>query len=172
MATLHTQPTMPWKFGISSTLKGIYVIRYLLFSGGSAIAGSMVQRIVGSKDVPVIGIVVGLIVGLLAFRGQLRPLSWPKLMLSQTTLRLIQRKRVVELPWEAISGVGQVADRIAVSLKAPMTAPNGDVVEQIQLEPLKFGASPGVLGQALEQLSQSEALRSRLPSDEQVKSAL
>src|SRR5438046_3031184 len=118
--------TLPWRVSFSSTLKGIYVMRYFLFSGGTAIAGALVQRASGEPR-PLAGLAVGLAAGLFLFRGQLRPLSYPSLALGRESLFLVQKKQAVILPWNQISEVKQSPQQVSLVLAEPMKAPDGTV---------------------------------------------
>jgi hypothetical protein len=161
-----------WTYGASSALRGIYLLRYLLFSGGLSIAGAMVHRAALKSERPVLGLAVGLLIGLFLFRSQLRPLSWPRLVLSQNALYLVQRQRAVTLPWASISKVAVEGTRVSVQLKAPMTSPSGEVADQIQLESRMFAAGAAMLGAALSAAVENPSERGRLPDDGKVRQLL
>src|SRR5579871_2051567 len=139
----------PWRFALSSTMRGIYVIRLFLFAGGVGILGGLLERTIGHTDRPILGLALGLAVGLVAFRGQLKPLRWPRLYLSQTSLHLVQRRQVVTLPWQAIRAASASGAEVAVQLATPMIAPDGQPAEAIQLEARKFGEAASSLAEAL-----------------------
>jgi hypothetical protein len=161
---------LQWRFAVSSTLRGIYVIRYFLFSGGSAILGALIERSATGGDRPIAGLLIGFAVGLLIFLGQLRPLSWPSLAVSQEAVYLIRKGRASVIPWSAIDQI-EAEDRF-VSLRLVPRALEGESTDAIRLEPRKFGMGSAALQETLRMLANNRELRSRLPSDEQLRRAL
>jgi hypothetical protein len=161
-------PSVPWRYGISSTLKGVYVLRYLLFSGGAAIAGALLERATAPSHRPWVGFLVGFLTGLIIFRGQLRALRWPRLYLARDSLYLVQARRVVALPWKALHAVSPTSGRLTLSLKEPLLAPDGHPAEAIQLEASKLGVAAADLERALRGYVEDATARGRLPEDAQV----
>lgn len=149
----------PWRFSISSTLRGIYVIRYFLFAGGLAIAGALIQRAAVGEAPPVLGLLLGFGAGLLLFRGQLRPLSWPTLVLSQQAIYLLQRKGPpTVLPWASVEEISHGEGKVYLRVRG----------SPLELEARKYGTSADALGRALRQLADDPQLRLSLPSREQL----
>jgi hypothetical protein len=157
-----------WRFAVSSTLRGIYAIRYLLFSGGMAILGALIQRAFSGAERTAFGLLVGLAVGLVVFRGQLRPLRWPTLLLSQEAIYLIRGKTAAIIPWASVEEIavseGAVVLRV---LPASKSAP----VEQIRLKARQYGTSADALEKTLRPLAAGRQLRSALPTEEQLRRA-
>lgn len=162
----------PARYGVSSTLRGIYLIRYLLFSGGLASALGMLQRAALGAQPPVAGLLIGFFVGLLVFRGQLRPLRWPTLVLSQDAVYLVQRRQAVTLPWKSIRAVAADGPRVTLHLREALRSPTGETTEAIQLEARKFGVSPEKLLGALGGLLSDPLARLKLPPDQKVRASL
>jgi hypothetical protein len=165
-------PRAPFAFGASSALKGIYVIRYLMFSGGTAIAGAMIDRLAFGAERGAFGLLAGLLVGLVVFRSQLKALWWPRIVLSQDALYLVQRKQAVTLPWSSIASVAHDGPRVVLQLKAPMKSPDGAAVDQIQLEAKKFASGAQGLADALRKPLDSAEERAKLPPDPAVRKTL
>ena len=132
-------PFTPWRLQFSSTLKSIYVLRYLLFSGGVAIAAALLQRALLGPQRPGLGLLVGLAVGLVVFRGQLRPFSLPVLALGQEHLFFVRKGAAVLVPWSAIRSVTEQGKAVVVQLAGPGPRPDGTVGESFQLGSRDFG---------------------------------
>jgi hypothetical protein len=164
--------TLPWRYGVSNAFKGIYVMRYLIFAGGLAIALAVLERTFLKSEHPVMGLVIGFIAGLLMFRSQLRPLFWPTLVLSQQSLYLLRRKHALALPWSNIRTVSEQSGRVALQLAEPMTSPEGQVVEQLQLDPRTLGTKAASLLALIQSAVQSTERRSQLPTDAHVRRAV
>jgi hypothetical protein len=162
----------PWRFAFSGTLKSIYVIRWLLFSGGTAIAFAMVERLAFESERPLLGLGLGFLVGLGVFRGQLRPLRWPSLSLSQDALYLVQGKQVTTLPWSSIRAVVAEGHLVTLQLAQPLTAPSGEVIDQVKLDAKKLGTSVPLLTDALAPVVADRAARSALPTDGKLRALL
>jgi hypothetical protein len=160
----------PAQIGVSSTFKGIYVIRYLLFAGGTAVAFAIIKRTLFSPTTLWPALLLGLAAGLIAFRPQLKPLFWPRLVLSRDALYLVKRKQAVTLPWQAIRAVRAEPPRLAIELHAPMTAPGGQTVERIDLEARQLGGTAEELAKTLAPLI--EGSRGQLPPDAEVRAQL
>jgi hypothetical protein len=158
---------LQWRFETSGTLRGIYVIRYLLFSGGCAILGALVERTATGTDRSVAGLLIGLALGMVLFRGQLRALRWPALVLSQDALYLLRKgKAVAVVPWTAI---GEVERRDGLVSLRLVGSEEGGFREALKLEPRQHGIGAESLQKTLRMLADNRELRSRLPSDEQLR---
>lgn len=156
-----------WRFGASSTLRGIYVIRYFLFAGGLAILGALIQRSASGEGHSVLGLLLGLAAGLFVFRGQLSALRWPELLLTQEGVYLVNRKKPAGLPWEAIDEVAHRNGTIAIRMRGSPTNPPAE----IELQARQYGTSSEVLAKAISQLAAEPQLRSVLPTVDQLKRA-
>ncbi|MBI3183881.1 MAG: hypothetical protein HYZ28_17225 [Myxococcales bacterium] len=161
-----------WRYGLSTTYRGIYLLRYLLFSSGLAVGFALLERQVLGSRPPLGGLAVGLLAGLVLFRGQLRPLRWPRVLLSRETLYVVHRRQTVALPWPALREVAQVGELVAIRLAQPIAAPSGEPAEEIRLEARKLGAAPDRLATALERLRTDSAARGGLPEDVAVRAVL
>jgi len=157
-----------WRFAVSSTLRGIYAIRYLLFSGGMAILGALIQRALSGAERSAAGLLVGLAVGLVVFRGQLRPLRWPTLLLTQEAIYLVRRKRAAIIPWASVDEIA--ASEGAVVLRV-LRASESPPVERIYLEARQYGTAAAELQKRLRQLAADKQLRSALPTEDQLRRA-
>ncbi len=166
------QSPLPWHFAFSSTLKAIYLIRFLLFSGGVAIAFAIGQRIAFGNERALTGLAIGLLLGLVLFRGQLRSLRWPTLTLSQEAIYLAQGKRVLRLPWTNVRKVAATADSATLELWASAVDPDGSSLDQVVLEARKLGTTADVLATSLQSNMESVELRARLPTDARVTTLL
>ncbi len=162
---------MAWRLAASSTLRGIYVIRYFLFSGGCAILGALVERAAVAADHPIAGLLIGFVVGLVIFRGQLRPLSWPWLALSQEAVFLVRKGKAAAIPWSAIVEIEEQDRSVSLRLARPLRSVDGEDAEMIRLEPRKLGVARDFLANTLRLLARDRELRSRLPSAEQLRQA-
>lgn len=157
---------MQWRFAVSSTLRGIYAIRYLLFSGGMAILGALIQRALSGAERTGAGLLVGLAVGLVVFRGQLQPLRWPTLLLTQEAIFLIGRRTTAIIPWASVEEIGTSQGAVVLRLRrASESAP----AERIRLEARKYGTGADALEKTLRQLAADGRLRSSLPTEEQLR---
>ncbi len=164
--------TPRWIYGYSSTLRSIYVLRYLLFAGGTAVLGGVLERLVTGWERSGLGLLAGLALGLVVFRRQLRPLRAPQLALSQDAVYLVQRKQAVTLPWHTIKAISLAGDRVVLELSQALRAPTGELADQIQLEPKSFGSAPAKLREALAAALADEAQRKQLPPDSRVRTLL
>jgi hypothetical protein len=159
---------LQWRFETSGTLRGIYVIRYLLFSGGCAILGALVERTATGTDRSVAGLLIGMALGMVLFRGQLRALGWPALVLSQDALYLLRKgKAVAVVPWTTIDEVERRDGLVSLRL----VGSEGGSREALKLEPRQHGIGAESLQKTLRMLADNRELRSRLPSDEQLRRA-
>ncbi|HME90992.1 MAG TPA: hypothetical protein VKE49_06185 [Myxococcaceae bacterium] len=165
-------PSPPWRFSASSTVRGIYVLRYLLFSGGLAIAGALVERSALGVDRPLAGFAIGFAAGLVIFRGQLRALWWPTVAASRESVYLIRRNRATIIPWDSIAGVLEDSGFVALQLRSPLALPDGSPVERVRLEARKMGTSHRALLDAMQLYAQGRASRIDLPDDAQVRQLL
>ena len=161
-----------WLYAYSGTLRGIYVLRYLLFSGGVAVLFGVFERRITGAQHSGLGLVTGLALGLFLFRRQLKPLRAPSLALSQDAVYLVERKQAVTLPWNTIRTISLSGQRVVLELSQPLAAPTGEVADQVQLEPRSFGTAPAPLQAALQAALRDEAQRRTLPSDERVRTVL
>ena len=158
---------MQWRFAVSSTLRGIYAIRYLLFSGGMAILGALIQRALSGAERTGVGLLVGLAVGLVVFRGQLQPLRWPALLLTQEAIFLVGRRTVAIIPWASVAEIGTSPGAVVLGLRR--AAESAPVVERFRLEARKYGTGADALEKMLRQLTADGQLRSSLPTEEQLR---
>ncbi len=164
MSSLPSIP--PAQFGFSGTLKGIYVIRYLLFSLGTAVAGALIQRAFKWERAPILGLGLGLAAGLVLFRAQLRPLSWPSLILSESALYFRERGSGVRtVPWPSVRGIEERDGVIQIVGEEGSRDP-------ISLEPRKLGTSKERLREALDTLVKDPSARAGLPADKRVRTFL
>jgi hypothetical protein len=158
---------LQWRFDTSGTLRGIYVIRFFLFSGGCAILGALVERAATGSDRSVAGLLIGFALGMVLFRGQLRALGWPALVLSQERLYLIVKgKAVAVIPWSSIGEVERQHGLVCLRL---VEAVEGGSTQALRLVPRQHGVGLESLEKTLRTLAGDPALRSRLPSDEQLR---
>lgn len=157
---------LQWRYSTSATLRGIYVIRYFLFSGGLAILGALVERAATGSDRSVAGLLIGFALGMVLFRGQLRALGWPALVLSQERLYLLRRGRAVAaIPWTSIGEVERQQRLVCIRV---IGAPEDSSTRGLRLEPRQHGVGTESLEKTLRMLASDPHLRSRLPSDEQL----
>lgn len=159
---------MQWRFAVSSTLRGIYAIRYLLFSGGMAILGALIQRALSGAERSGVGLLLGWAVGLVVFRGQLRPLQWPTLLLTQEAIWLIRRKAAAIIPWGSVEEIVASEGAVILRVRRGSESPPG---ERIRLEARQYGTAADALEKTLRQLSANRQLRSALPTEEQLRRA-
>ena len=161
---------LQWRFAVSSTLRGIYVIRYFLFSGGCAILGALIERAAVGADRSLAGLLIGLGGGLVIFRGQLRPLFWPSLALGQESLYLIRRGRAAVVQWASIDQIAAEKKVVCLRLIGSTTKPES--AQTIRLDPRKLGTSFDSLLKQLVALAADPQRRLQLPTDEQLRRAL
>ncbi len=114
----------------------------------------------------------GFLVGLVLFRGQLRPLRWPRLALSQSTLYVLSRRSAVQLPRQAIRSIGADDRTVTLNLSTPMQAPDGAVADQVHLIPQTLTIARDALQSTLSAWLNDGDFRSRLPSDAEVQARL
>jgi hypothetical protein len=162
---------LPWRFQFSSTLKSIYLIRYLLFSGGAAIGLAMIQRLALHSERLGLGLLLGFALGLVLFRGQLRPFSLPVLALGQEHLFFVRKGSAIIIPWRAIQRVTEQDKVVAVQLDAPATLPDGKSGTAFELKGGDFGLNARQLAQLLQE-HQQPAHRATLPTDAEVRQQL
>jgi hypothetical protein len=153
-------------------MRGIYVMRFLLFSGGLGIALAMVERGLAHSDRPIAGFLAGTLAGMVVFRGQLRAARGPALLLSRRAVYFVQRRRAVIVPWQAIQGAPVEHGLVMLRLRETMAGPDGGPTEAIALNARRLGAATSELASALDALAKEEASRERLPPDEQVQALL
>jgi hypothetical protein len=164
-------PTPSAHFGLSSTVRGIYAIRYLLFSGGSAIAFAMLERVLTRSQHAGAGLFIGFMSGLFIFRSQMRRVFSPRLLLGQTALYLARRRRVSAIPWSALKEIRTEGTQISLALSVPMLSPQGFPTEEVRLQPRIFGTT-------LQELQRSLSFfldplnRQKLPDDAHVRDRL
>jgi len=157
-----------WRFAVSSTLRGIYAIRYLLFSGGMAILGALIERALSGTERSAAGLLVGLGVGLLVFRGQLRPFRWPTLLLTQEAICLVGRKSAAIIPWASVEEIAASEGAVVLGvLRASESRP----IERIRLVARQYGTAADTLVKTLRRLAADRQLRSALPTEEQLRRA-
>lgn len=154
---------------MSGTLRGIYLIRYLLFSGGAAIALALVERwaVVGQR--PWHGLVVGFGLGLVLFRSQVSRARAPTLLLSRSALSLVGKGKSVHIPWGLVEQCSVAKARLNLKLSAPLSKQSGSSTT-LSLDPRDFGTSSQLLTEELAALAADPAQRARLPSDEELAS--
>ena len=170
---MTSMPTPRWRYAFSSTLKGIYVMRYLLFSGGAAIAGAMLERAITRSDAtPLTGLLAGALLGLLVFRGQFSAARGPILGLSREHLHIVRKRVATTVPWSVIDGVTLAEGLVSLKFSAPLQAPDGSFVEEIRLDARRFGVGAAPLHQELSALATDPAMRGALPPDRDVRLSL
>lgn len=153
-------PDVPWRFQFSGTLKAIYVMRYLMFSGGAAIALAVAQR---AYDGHVgIGLVFGLLVGFFLFRGQLRPFRVPAMGLGRDRIHFVHRKQDKTLEWTKVTSVSAHDRYVALVLEG------GGSMEILARD---YGLSAQALATLLQGFLQP-VRRNLLPPDAEVRRAL
>lgn len=161
--------THRWHYSHSSTLRSIYVLRYLLFAGGVAVAGALVQRSLVSTQKPALGLLVGLMVGMVVFVGQLRHAFAPRLVLSQEALYLVKRGRISRLPWKSVREVGREGNCILLRLSEPLSWESAKAVPDIRLNAGRLGSTAARLYSNLRALAGDARLREKLPSDAELR---
>ncbi len=144
-------------------------MRYLLFSGGLAIAGALVERAALGTEEAALGFTIGFAAGLAVFRTQLRALWWPTLAVSRDAVYLIRRKQASIIPWQSIAEVLGEGRLVTLRLASPLASSDGSPVEQIQLEARKLGTAHAVLLQTLQRYAQGRSARMVLPDDARVR---
>ena len=159
-----------WYYSHSSTLRSIYVLRYLLFSGGAAVAGALVQRSLVSTRRPALGLMVGLVVGLVVFVGQLRHAFAPRLALSRDALYLLTYRRMARLPWELVREVLREGNDILLRLSAPVSWEGVGAVAEVRLNARWLGSTAAQLQSNLRALATDAGLRQKLPLDADLRS--
>jgi hypothetical protein len=151
---------VPWRFQLSGTLKAIYVMRYAMFSGGAAIAFALAQRAYDGRVG--IGLLLGLLVGLFLFRGQLRPFRVPAMGLGRERIHFVHRKQERTLEWAKVMSVSPHDRYVALMLEG------GGSMEILARD---YGLSAPALATLLEGFLQP-VRRSLLPADPEVQRAL
>jgi hypothetical protein len=151
---------VPWRFQFSGTLKAIYVMRYLMFSGGAAIALAVAQRAYNGHVG--IGLALGLLVGLFLFRGQLRPFRVPAMGLGRDQLHFVHRKQDRPVEWTKVTSVSAHDRYVAVVLEG------GGSMEILARD---YGLSAQALATLLQGFLQP-VRRNLLPSDAEVRRVL
>jgi len=152
----------PWRIEVSNTYRGIYVMRYLLFSGGMAIAAALLERSIVGPRLPGIGLLVGLALGFVLFRSQLRPLRFPRLAMSRETLYVLRRDQTFSVPWKELRGVTPRDGN--VELECP-----GETVTLVAKE---LGSKAENLANRLSRLQRDELFRSALPDEVRARAML
>ncbi|HYV48418.1 MAG TPA: hypothetical protein VFA20_26340 [Myxococcaceae bacterium] len=151
---------VPWRFQFSGTLKGIYVMRYLMFSGGAGIALAVAQRAYDGRVG--IGLAFGLLVGLFLFRGQLRPFRVPAMGLGREQLHFVLKKQDKALEWAKVTSVSAHDRYVALVLEG------GGSMEILARD---YGLSSQALATLLQGFLQP-VRRNLLPPDAEVRRAL
>lgn|GEM_PF-3494171 len=164
--------TNRWYYSHSSTLRSIYVLRYLLFAGGLAVAGALVQRSLVSTQKPTLGLLAGLGVGMVVFIGQLRHAFAPGLALSRDALYWVKRRRISRLPWKSVREVSRDGNRILLRLSEPVAWGSAQAAPEIRLNARRLGSTPARLHSNLRGLAAEAGLREKLPSDSEVRSRI
>ncbi|HLL52870.1 MAG TPA: hypothetical protein VK447_04940 [Myxococcaceae bacterium] len=164
-------PRPPWRLRFPPTLKGIYLLRYLLFSGGVAVGAGVLQRAVTGMGRPVAGLVLGLAAGLVLFRGQLRPFSLPELALGQEHLHFVRGRSAIAVPWALVREVEARGRNVEVRLGAAARGPDGTSASAFTLRALDCGLSAVKLAELLSALREPSA-RKALPTETQLREAL
>ena len=154
-----------WYYSHSSTLRSIYVLRYLLFAGGVAVAGALVQRALVSSGKPTLGLLVGLMVGMVVFVSQLRHAFAPRLALSRDALYLMKRRQISRLPWNSVREVSREGSSILLRLSEPISWESAKAVSEIRLNPKRLGSTAAQLHSNLRALAADARLREKLPTD-------
>ena len=161
-----------WYYSHSSTLRSIYVLRYLLFAGGVAVAGGLLQRSLGSTGKPTLGLLVGLVVGMVVFIGQLRHAFAPRLALSREALYLVKRGQISKLPWKSVREVSRAGNCILLHLTEPISWESAKAVRDIRLNPRRLGTTAAKLHSSLRVLATDAGFREKLPSDAELRRRL
>jgi hypothetical protein len=165
------EAAMPrWRFAFSPNLKLIYLCRYGLFSGGCAIAGAMLQRMLTDPPRAGLGLILGWVLGLYLFRGQLRPFRFFELALAQEQLFLVRRKKAWTIPWNKVASLEPSHQGVALKLTEPLPLPAGNPSTTVALRGRELGVSAALLADAVGQAWAGG--RSELPADEQVRRLL
>jgi hypothetical protein len=152
---------------MSSTLKGIYFLRYLLFSTGLAAGVAVVVRLLSPEEPrPWTSLGTGFALGLVLFRGQLRPLRFPRLALSQDTLYVLRRGKPLEIRWTQVREVKATGDSVEVAYD-PGQAPN-----TLRLKARELGMRPEVLAGSLGAVARDATVRGRLPEERWARASL
>lgn len=160
----------PVRLRFSSTLKSIYVLRYLLFSGGLAIAGAMLERLFTRSDRAGLGLLLGLAAGLFAFRSQLRPFSLPQLVMGREHLWFIRRGRDVAIPWQLIARIEHDSRNVTLSLSRAQPLLDGATGSRLVLRGLDYGTTAPMLGDLLRRAADPDERRA-FPSDDEIRRA-
>jgi hypothetical protein len=163
--------TLPWRFAISSTRRGMYLLRYLLFTGGLAVGLGVFERLLVPERSG-FGLLIGLALGLFVFRGQLRALSWPRLLLSQEHLFLLHKRRATVIPWAAVRDARAVDGQVVLRLATSPQETEARVAESIELDAGQLGTSTAALHEVLGKLVAQPSLRGRLPPDATIRQRL
>jgi hypothetical protein len=161
--------TLPLRIELSNTYRGIFVMRYLLFSGGLAIAGGVLERLARGPGHSLLGLLLGLVVGLFLFRGQLRPLRYPRLALSQDALYVLKSGSPVGVPWRDIGSIQASGDKVLLELTK---TPPGLAEPRLQLVARELGSQPDNLASRLSRFHRDEAFRANLSDDKRTRAVL
>lgn len=152
------------EFVLSTRRRSLAMARYLLAVVLSALAGALLLRMF---DGPMwAGALLGGFIAVPAFRDQLRPLSWPRLYLSQKAAYLVHRRRALGMGWPIIARIEPEGTLVEIAFVGPVNSPDQGSIEGVRLEAAKMGASVDELTQALRA---AKADPSSLPTDEQVR---
>jgi hypothetical protein len=152
-------------FSHSSTLRSIYVLRYFLFAGGTAVAGALLELWTRKVERPVLGLLVGLAMGLVVFWGQLRNAFAPRLALSQAALYLVKSRRSARLPWEHVREVVRDGNQVVLRLSVPTSWNGSEPGSEIHLAPRQLGTGAAELFESLQGFALEPSSRQRLPND-------
>jgi len=155
--------TMPLRIELSNTYRGIFVMRYLLFAGGLAVLGGVLERLVRGADHSLLGLLAGLVMGLVLFRSQLKPLRFPRLVLSQDALYILKAGTPTRLAWQDIRDIRAQGD--SITLEVPQ-APG------LQLTAKELGSEAGTLASRLQRFRSDAVFRANLPDDKRTRASL
>lgn len=155
---------------MSGTLRGIYLIRYLLFSGGAAIALALIERWANGGQRPWHGLILGFGLGLVLFRSQVSRARAPVLFLSRSALSLVGKGKAVHIPWGLVEQCSVAKARLKLRLSAPIFKQAGSSATTLCLDPRDFGTSSQLLTEELTALATDPSQRAKLPSAEELAS--
>src|SRR6202022_2757875 len=109
------------------------------------------ERAATGSDRSVAGLLIGFALGMVLFRGQLRALGWPALVLSQERLYLIVKgKAVAVIPWSSIGEVERQHGLVCLRL---VEAVEGGSTQALRLGPGQNGGGAKTLEKTLGALS-------------------
>jgi len=153
------------RYGVSSTFRGIYVMRWLLFSGAAAIGLGWLELQWNRGQGAGTGLGIGLACGLVLFRGQLAPLRWPVLVLRRDRLHLLHRRKDVSFPWQAVARAFATGSQLTLEFRQPLLGPDGEPTAAIQLDARRFGVDAPTWAEELTELAANASARQALPPE-------